>query len=84
MVVSSMETLSTQSNCSPIGRLSRISPARARITASMFARFWPATMGLTVLRCTSCFGWSMAMNIGRVKSSAGSGSTMVGSEENTW
>ena len=83
MVVSSMDTLSTQSNSSPIGQSSRISPARSRMIASILARLGPATIGLTVLRCTSCLGGSMAMNIGSVKSSAGSGSTMVGSEENT-
>ena len=83
MVVSSMETLSTQSNSSPIGQSSRMAAARSRMMGSSRARFGPATMGLTVLRWASCFGGSMAMNIGSVKSSAGSGSTMAGSEENT-
>jgi hypothetical protein len=81
MVVSSMETLSTQSNSTPIGQSSRMAPARSRMIGSSLARFGPATIGLTVLRCTSCLGGSMAMNIGSVKSSAGSGSTIVGSDE---
>jgi len=40
MAVSSFDTLSTQSNGSPMGRLSRIAPARSRTTGPSW-RCWP-------------------------------------------
>ena len=36
---------------------------RERIVLSSFFRLIGATIGATVARCSSCFGWSMAMNI---------------------
>ena len=78
-----METLSTQSKGVPIGRLSRVFWMRLRIRGSSSARLCGETIGLTVLRWTSCLGWSIAMNIGRVKSSSGSKMVMAGSDENT-
>ena len=83
MVVSSIETLSTQSISSPTGRLSRMAPARSRMIGSSAARFGPATTGLTTLRWASCLGGSMAMNIGSWKSSSGSAMVIARSEENT-
>ena len=62
-VVSSTDTRSTQSNDSSKGRLSKMAPARSRISPSSTARFLGATTLATVARCTSCFGGSMAMNI---------------------
>ena len=82
-VVSSMDTLSTQSKGSPMGRLSRVFWMRLRISGSIMCRFCGETIGLTVLRCMSCLGWSMAMNMGRVKSSSGSNRVIAGSEEKT-
>ena len=61
MVVSSFETRSTQSNGSPIGSESRISPARSRISGARLASAEGASAGLTVLRCTSCLGGSIEM-----------------------
>ena len=55
-VVSSMETRSTQSNVSPMGRASRIFAARSRMIGSICIRLAGDTMGLTALRCTSCLG----------------------------
>ncbi len=63
IAVSSIETLSTQSNGSPIGNESRIAAARSRISGSITARLVGETAGLTVLRCSSCLGGSMAMNM---------------------
>ena len=63
-VVNSMETLSTQSNVSPSGRESRMRPARARMVPSRAERLRGATTGVTVARCTSCLGGSIAINIG--------------------
>ena len=62
-VVSSMDTLSTQLKVSPIGRLSRILPARSRMIPSRFFRLGGATTGETVARCWSCRGGSIAMNM---------------------
>ena len=85
MAVSSIDTLSTQSNSSPMGRLSRILAARSRISGSRIARFIGETAGLTVLRCTSCLGGSMAMNMGRGPSSPSwVAMVMPPSEEKTW
>ena len=68
-MVSSMETLSTQLNGSPTGSWSKIRFTRSRMTGSSSARFCGATIGLTALRCASCLGGSMAMNIGSGNSS---------------
>ena len=38
---------------------------RSRITPSMFARLPGATTGLTARRCSSCFGGSMRIKLGR-------------------
>ena len=73
-VVSSIDTLSTQLNVSPSGSSSRMRPARSRIVPSSLARFIGATTPLTVLRCRSCLGGSIAMNIGISKSSGSSSS----------
>ena len=69
-VVSSIETRSTQSKVSPIGSSSRTFAARSRMIGSISARLAGETIGLTTLRCASCLGGSMAMNIGSWKSSA--------------
>ena len=69
-VVSSIDTRSTQSNVSPVGSESRILQTRWRMMPCMSARFLGATTGCTTLRCWSCFGRSMAMNMGILKSSA--------------
>ncbi len=84
MVVSSIETLSTQSKVSPIGSESRISPARSRISGSMLCRLAGETAGLTALRWASCLGGSMAMNIGVWNSSSGSSMVIEPSDENSW
>ncbi len=62
-VVSSIETRSTQSNTSPRGRSSRMRIARSRIVVDIFARFGGATIGETILRCSSCRGGSIAMKL---------------------
>ena len=82
--VSSMETLSTQLKASPTGSSSRIFPARSRIKGSRFMRFRGDTTPCTVLRWTSCLGWSMAMNMGSLKSSSSSLSVMPVSDEKIW
>ena len=82
-----METRSTQSKVSPTGSSSRIFAARERIVPSSRSRFSGATIGLTTLRCLSCLGGSMAMNIGSRKSGRWLRSVMppsVASEEKTW
>ena len=90
MAVSSFDTCSTQSNSSPIGKRSRICPARSRITGAMTCRFEGATTGLTVLRCSSCRGGSMEMKLGRVPRLAVSAldsrlwRVMPSAEENAW
>ncbi len=85
MAVSSLDTRSTQSKGLPMGRLSRIAPARSRISGSIWARLWGETAGLTVLRCTSCRGGSMAMNIARRGWSGGASvMPMPEADENTW
>jgi len=55
----------------------------------MLRRFSLETMGAIVLRCASCLGGSMAMNIGSWKSSAAASPSlspmeMLFSDENTW
>ena len=83
--VSSIDTLSTQSNASPRGKLSSVFWMRLRIRPSNFARFAGETIGCTILRCSSCLGWSMAMNIGSSRSPVRSRSVMppkVDEEEN--
>ena len=69
-VVSSMETVSTQSNVSPTGNASRIVPARSRIVDSSSLRFGGATTADTVARCSSCFGGSVEINILKALGSA--------------
>ena len=64
IAVSSIETLSTQSNgfADRQGVEDRGRPARG--SAAPCCAGWPARRaGLTVLRCTSCLGGSMAMNM---------------------
>ena len=53
---------------------------------SMVLRFSVETIGAITLRWASCFGGSMAMNIGNLKSSLSSLSPMetLPSEEKTW
>ena len=80
-VVNSMETRSTQSNCSPTGRSSSTCWVRDRMVSSISLRLAGATEPCTVLRCSSCTGGSMAMNIGSGKSSSGSRMVIAGSEE---
>ena len=84
MVVSSIDTKSTQSKVSPMGRESRITPARSRMIGSILARFEGDTAGLTVLRWASCLGGSIAMNIGVWKSSLGSWMVIDRSDEKSW
>ena len=63
-VVSSIDTLSTQLKVSLRGRPSRIWQVRSRISAFHRAPGWAARRSaLTALRCSSCFGGSIAMNI---------------------
>ena len=61
MAVSSFDTRSTQSNSLPMGRESRIRPARSRTMGAMRCKLAGATVGLTALRCTPCSGSSMVM-----------------------
>lgn len=75
-VVSSTDTRSTQSNVTPRGRSSRIRLTRSRMVAERLARFMGATIGATILRCSSCFGGSIEMKLGRRKSIGRSRSTM--------
>src|ERR1700722_16656682 len=84
MAVSSIETLSTQSKVSPIGRESRIRPARSRISGSMLWMLAGETAGLTALRWAAGLGGAMAMNIGVWKSSSGSWIVIDPSDENSW
>ena len=50
----------------------------------MFARLPGATIGATTLRCSSCFGGSMAMNIASLYCVSWSSSVIPAAEENTW
>ena len=75
-VVSSIDTVSTQSKVSPIGNESRTSIVRSLIKGSMFARLLGATTGETVFRCTSCFGGSIAINISTSNAPSGSGASI--------
>ena len=90
MAVSSFDTRSTQSNASPIGRASRISPARSRMIGPICCRLDGATTGLTARRCSSWRGGSMEMKLGRTGRLAVSatnsrlGRTMPSADENTW
>jgi hypothetical protein len=63
-VVSSIETVSTQSNTWRRGSVSSSSPVRARISASMSPMFDGVNLGATVRRWPVCLGRSIAMNIG--------------------
>jgi hypothetical protein len=49
---------------------------RSRIVLERRCRLPGATTGDTTLRCSSCFGWSMEMKLGRRKSIGVSRSTM--------
>ncbi len=80
-VVSSIDTVSTQLNVSPTGSESNIAAARLRIVDSSLARFIGATTPCTVCLCTSCFGGSILMKLGVVKSAGRSVSVMPKSEE---
>jgi hypothetical protein len=62
-VVNSIETRSTQSNTSSRGSSCRMRIARSRIVEDIFARFGGATMGATILRCSSCRGGSIAIKL---------------------
>src|SRR5262249_39680235 len=85
-VVNSMETVSTQSNTSPLGRLSKHSAERLRILIASWSRWVGVNIGATVLRCAECRGWSMAMKLSRRGSGATSRMVMppsAAAEENT-
>ena len=58
-----------------------MSRTRERIRPSKLARFSGETIGCTTLRCTSCLGGSMAMNIGSSSSAGRSRRTMPPSVE---
>ena len=79
-----METRSTQLNTSFRGRLSRMTPTRWRISASRSCSRAGETAGVAVLRCTSCLGGSMAMNMGGANPSGLSPMTMSRLDEKTW
>ena len=60
---------------------------RSRIVSAIFARLPGATIGDTVFRCSSCFGGSIEMKLGRRMSIGRSRSAMppfIASEENAW
>jgi hypothetical protein len=69
-VVSSIDTLSTQSNTSPRGSVSSSSPVRRRISPSISAMPLGVNLGATVRRWPVCWGRSMAMNIGSSRRSS--------------
>ena len=62
-VVSSIDTRCTQLKGSSRGSPSSTAAVRRRMVASINARLPGATIGLTALRCSSCLGGSIAMNI---------------------
>ena len=70
-VVSSIETWSTQSNTSFLGRLSRHSAERLRMLIASWSRWVGVNIGATVLRCALWRGWSMAMKLSRRRSTGG-------------
>ncbi len=80
-VVSSIDTLSTQLKVSLRGRLSSTWQVRSRISGSIVARLGGATIGVTALRCSSCTGGSIAMNILSFSPSGGSVSVMPPSDQ---
>ena len=61
-VVSSIDTVSTQSKVSPSGRESSSSAVRSRIIGSMLRRLLGADTSRTVLRWSVWVGGSIAMN----------------------
>ena len=61
-MVSSIETLSTQSKVSFAGRLSRQLAERLRILIAISSRCTGVNIGATVLRCGACRGSSIVMN----------------------
>jgi hypothetical protein len=75
-LVSSIDTRCTRSKGSPTGRASRMRAARARIVGSSTARLPGATIALTDLRCSSCFGGSIAMQLGRTSGAGRSASAI--------
>ncbi len=83
-VVSSMDTCFTQLKSSPTGSESRMLHTRSRISGSSADRFRGPATGATTLRCSSCFGGSMAMNMGSWKSSSSSSRVMPPSDEKIW
>ena len=80
-VVSSIETRSTQSNSSPIGRSSSMAAARCRMSPSRDFRLEGATTPCTTRRCSSCLGGSIEIKEGTVNSSKESTIPIVGSDE---
>jgi hypothetical protein len=70
IVVSSTDTLCTQSIVSLRGSASSTAPVRSRITSVMRCRFIGATTGDTTLRCSSWYGGSDEMKLRR-RNSAG-------------
>ena len=64
IVVSSIDTVSTQSKVSPSGRESSTRRVRSRMIGSSLTRLRGATAGRTVLRCSVCRGGSWEMNGG--------------------
>ena len=77
--VISMDTRSTQSKGRSVGSPSRTSQTRSLMSDSISLRFFGATTPCTALRCWSCLGGSMAMNISM--SSGTSPTMMSGSAE---
>ncbi len=73
MVVSSIDTVSTQSNGSSSGRLSNTEIVRSLINGSRLTRFLGATTPVTVFRCASCTGGSMAIKVEISSAPSGNG-----------
>ena len=82
LVVSSMETLSTQSKVTPSeGSASRISAACPRMTGSSNMRFLGDTTPVTASRCWSCLGGSIEIKFSMYWPFGLSPMAMVGKEE---
>ena len=88
MLVSSIDTCSTQSNVSPTGNDSNTSIVRCRTCGSRLRRLAGADTLRTVLRWSVCVGGSMAMNarmmLGGVWMATGGPSVMPLADENVW
>ncbi len=87
-VVSSIDTVSTQSKVSPSGSASSTAMVRSRMSGSMLRRLLGVDTDRTVLRCRVCSDGSMAMKV-RTKSCmvralelGGAPSVMPRAEEN--